>query len=129
MAWREKSATKLMSDADASPRELQRNEGEQLRAFRFDRGSKPARRSIEQLDVEKNAPAIADDLPLAADESVDEDGRAADLAHHAATMIVRDDAGSIGVRDENVVVLRQEADRRGDRCARPHAVRDVEQLA
>src|SRR5215211_7349830 len=116
-------------DLDLAALGVAGREGEQALALGGDGIEVVERYALQRLDLEGRRIAGADDLPEAADHAVDEQRRPPELRDDLLSVCVVDDPRAIGVGDEDVVELGQEAWRRGRAGIGQRGVGQVEELA
>src|SRR6185295_4684062 len=85
----------------------------------------------EGLQRQRRQLGLRIDAPRSGDEAIDREAAKDDevLLDELATMLIRDDAGAVVMRERDVVVLRQEAHWRRRVFVRPRCLGKVEELA
>jgi hypothetical protein len=104
---------------------------EQAHAFLLDRRLVlPPDRIVKRGDDQRRSRLLFDRFPARPDEPVDEDRALHDpvAAEEAEVLAGRQDAGTVGVGEKDVVVVREESDRDGGFRRGPGRFRQVEQL-
>src|SRR4051794_41173998 len=123
---RTRGGRKLFDEADRSPAG---GEVQQAGAFLLQGGPLAPGELVAELERGRRGAAVPGQLPGAEQEAVDEQrGPVAELAVEPLADPLRDDARPVGVREQHVVELGQEARRRGSVGRRTGGVGEVEEL-